>query len=83
MSIHATGLTTIECNQITHQFDNDLVEFELYSRTSNALKQQSLLSVDFFYLGALEDSTFGFMATTPLAMLQHLDVTYGTLRGTN
>jgi hypothetical protein len=53
--------------------------FEIYHRTSNALKQQLLLSVNGSVLCALEDPTFGFMATTPLPMLQHLDSTYGIL----
>jgi len=71
--------TAVQREQITRLFDSDLVAFELYSRTSNALKQQLLLSVNSSFLRALEDPTFGFMATTPLAMIQHLDSTYGTL----
>ena len=71
--------TAVQREQITRLFDSDLVAFELYSRTSNALKQQLLLSVNSSFLRALEDPTFGFMATTPLAMIQHLDSAYGTL----
>jgi hypothetical protein len=65
--------------QITRQFDSDLLAFDLYHRTPNALKQQLILYVNDSFLCALEDPTFGFMGTTPLAMLQHLDSTYSTI----
>jgi hypothetical protein len=65
--------------KVTCQYNSDLLAFELYTRVSNALKQQLLLSVSSSFLCALEDPTFGFMAATQLAMIQHLDSTYGTL----
>ena len=75
----ALATTAVQRDQVTRQYDSDLLVFELYTRVSNALKQQLLLSVSSSFLCALEDPTFGFMAATPLAMIQHLDSTYGTL----
>jgi hypothetical protein len=71
--------TAVQSKQVICQYDSVLVAFELYNRTSNALKQQLLLSVNSSFLCSLEDPSFGFTATTPLAMLQHLDSTYSTL----
>jgi hypothetical protein len=71
--------TAVLHKQVTCQYDSDLLAFKLYNKVSHALKQQLLLSVDSSFLCALEDPTFGFMAATPLAIIQHLDATYGTI----
>jgi hypothetical protein len=71
--------TAVQREQVTRQYNSDLVAFELYNKISYALKQQLLLLVNSRFLCALEDPTFGFIAATPLAMIQHLDSTYGTL----
>jgi hypothetical protein len=68
---HQTGLTTVQGNQTTYQFDSDLVMYDLYKWTTNAPKQKSIPSVDCSYLCPLADPLFSFR--TPLAMFQHLD----------
>jgi hypothetical protein len=70
MPNHPPTTTAVQCKQSTCQFNSDLVAFEIYHRASYALKQ---------HLIRFANGSFGFMATTPLAMLQHLDTTYGTL----
>jgi hypothetical protein len=45
MPIHAQGLTSVLHKQINCQYDSDLAAYELYNRTSNALKQQLILVV--------------------------------------
>jgi hypothetical protein len=40
--------TAVQRDQVTRQYDSDLLAFKLYNRVSNALKQQLLLSVFFF-----------------------------------
>jgi hypothetical protein len=61
--------TAIQCKQVTRQYDIDLVVFELYNKTSNALKQQLLLSVNSSFLCVPDDPTFGFITATLLAMI--------------
>jgi hypothetical protein len=46
----APTTTVIQREQVTCQFNSDLVAFELYNRTSNALKQRLLLSVNGSFL---------------------------------
>jgi hypothetical protein len=41
----ASGITSIQCKQITWQFDSDLLAYETYHGSSNALEDQLLLSV--------------------------------------
>jgi hypothetical protein len=46
---------------------------------SNGLKRQILLAVEPTFFEALAHPRLGFMTMTPLAMIQHLDETYGRL----
>ena len=52
---------------------------EKYTRLSAALTSQILLAVNPTFLRALEDPDFGFGDVTPLTMLTHLHIKYGTM----
>jgi hypothetical protein len=79
LSVHGTGVTAILREQINRQYEADLAAYELYSKVSNALKHQILLAVEPTFLQALAHPRLGFMTVTPLAMIRHLDETYGRL----
>jgi hypothetical protein len=78
MPIHVQGLTSVLCKQVNHQYDSNLAAYELYNRTSNALRQELILAVHPSFLWTLEHPTYRFMMITPLAIIQHRDAIYTT-----
>jgi hypothetical protein len=79
LPVHGTGVMPILHEQINCQYDADLAAYELYSKVSYTLKRQILLAVEPTILQALAYPRLGFMTVTPLAMIRHLDETYGRL----
>jgi hypothetical protein len=77
--LHTAAATAAQIAENIRLFNQVLADHTLYHRVATELKSQILAVVDNTYLRELEDTDFGFADITPLAMLQHLQNTYGTL----
>jgi hypothetical protein len=73
----ATGLKIAETIRL---FTQNVDEHRRYHLVASELKKQILQAVPHRCLQILEDDDFGFADVSPLAMLQHLQATYGQVR---
>jgi hypothetical protein len=77
--IHAAGATGPVINETNRNFAADLVVFNTYRTTDAVLKKQRIAAVPGTYINSLKHQQLGFANVTTLAILQHLQQTYGTL----
>ena len=76
---HPAGATAPIITEINRQFLADQKEFTLYTSVAANLKRQLLKAVPELYLEALRHPTRNFSRLTVLAILEHLDTTYGAI----
>ena len=76
---HEEGATGHQITEVNRQFKVDTEEFMMYVSTEAALKRQLLEAVPLTYTKELRDMRLGYAKVTALAILQHLDSTYGTI----
>ena len=76
---HPDGATGPVITEINRQFLADQKEFQTYTNVAGTLKRQVLQAVPELYLEELRHPTRNFSRLTVLAILDHLDSTYGTI----
>jgi hypothetical protein len=77
--VHPANSTGNQINETNRQYKQDLEDFQIFVNLRTTLKQQLINAIDIDFLRILEDPDFGFTDVTPLAMLEHLKTTYGTI----
>lgn len=75
--IHAAGATAPQISEVNRQFLVDEREFRLYRHTEAALKKQILQAVSRTFTKILCDEELGYASVTSLALMNHLEATYG------
>ena len=63
--------------------DQEISDYRLFERVKADMKQHILQAVEIRYLQFLEDLNFGFTDVAPIAMLNHLNDTYGQVTPNN
>jgi hypothetical protein len=77
--IHVPGATGPQITETNRQYSADLKEFTLFFTTEAALKKQLLQAVPSTFTQRLRDDELGYANATTLALLTHLDETYGAI----
>lgn len=77
--VHLAGATSAQITETNRRHAADLVEFNTYRKTDASLKKQLLAAVPGTYINRLKHQQLGFANITTLAILEHLQTTYGTL----
>ena len=77
--VHAPLATAAQIAETIRLFTQTTKEHKMYLTVHACLKQQLLKAVDYRYLQILEDPDYSYADVTPLAMLEHLETTYGQI----
>ena len=77
--VHAANATGAQITEVNRQFSADGKEHTLYINTEAALKKLILQAVPSTFTQKLRHQELGYANTTTLALLTHLDTTYGTI----
>ena len=78
--VHALNATGPQITEVNRQFAADGKEHTLYVNTEAALKKLLLQAVPSTFTQKLRDQELGYANVTTLALLNHLDTTYGTVK---
>jgi hypothetical protein len=76
---HAPLATQAQIVAANRLYDQSVITFSDYSKTTRHLKQQILDAVPDIYTDELADEEFGYANVTALELLTHLDTTYGAI----
>lgn len=71
--------TAAQITEINRQYKADLAQFQLFGAAKSLLRSQLLASVPDTYTKILKNTQLGYANATALALLNHLDTTYGTV----
>jgi hypothetical protein len=77
--IHPLGATQHVISEANRQYLAQMQEFDMYTTTAAYIKNQILKAVPSTFLYELEDEVLSFARVSALDILQHLDLTYGTI----
>ena len=77
--VHAAGATGPAITEANRQYKAQLDEFMLYTQVTATLKKQLLAAVPETFTSILAHEDFGYGLLSVLAILNHLDATYGTV----
>jgi hypothetical protein len=61
------------------EYQHNQVEFQTFTFTTNALRQQLIKAIPSTYISTLQDPEWGYSRVSPLAILTHLWAEYGTI----
>ena len=78
--VHQQNATGAQITEVNRQFTADGKEHTSYINTEAALKKQLLQAVPATFTQKLSHSELGYANITTLALLTHLDTTYGTIQ---
>lgn len=78
LPIHPPGATSAQITATNRQYDTNLAAQTLCVQVKEELRKQILAAVPKIYLPP-EDPNFGYADITPMAMMTHLNDTYGTM----
>ena len=76
---HEAGATGNQITEVNRQFKVDTEEYMAYVQTEAALKRLLLEAVPSTFTKELRDTKLGYAKVSTLAILQHLENTYGTI----
>jgi hypothetical protein len=77
--VHAANSSNAQIHAADTAYERELAEFATYHTTKNALLALILAAVEPNYYNILKVPRLGYATVTPLAVLQHLKTTYGTI----
>ncbi len=77
--VYPTGTNATVCQEAIQLYDTTLKELTIATTFKEEMKKQILEAVDWLYLTALDDDTFGFSEVTIANMITHLCTTYGPI----
>ncbi|CAB9517303.1 hypothetical protein SEMRO_847_G210280.1 [Seminavis robusta] len=77
--VHAGTATAAQITETNRLFAAHELRFLFYKETQNALKKQLLEAVPDTFTKILKHEMYGYAQVTVLAILTHLDTTYGTV----
>ena len=78
-AIYAPAATQAQISAANRLYDQSIITYSDYSKTTRHLKQQILDAVPDIYTDELADESFGYANVTALELLTHLDATYGII----
>ena len=77
--VHPAGATAPQITEVNRAYLSNLEKFEVYNSTKTALKKQLLDAIPACYTESLKHPLLGYANVEPLAILQLLDTTHGTI----
>jgi hypothetical protein len=77
--VHVANATGNQITETNRQFNSDLKEFQIFTSVEASLRKQLIAAVPTTFIDELSDDVLGYANTTTLALLTHLDTTYGTI----
>lgn len=77
--VHPLGLTQPQITAANRAYDASVKDFTGYTVTGRDLKKQLLEAIPDIYTDELADETLGYANTDALAIMTHLDTTYGAI----
>jgi hypothetical protein len=80
--VHPDGSTAAQITEVNRAHLANLAVYRTYLNVEAALKQQVLTAVPHKYIQLLADEETGFATISTLAILNHLDATYGQITNT-
>ena len=75
--VYAATATGVQIAETIRLFNQEIDDHRLFERVKSELKRMIIKSLDSRFLQVLEDIDFGFADVSPVAMLTHLQTTYG------
>jgi hypothetical protein len=76
---HTPAATGPQITETNRQYASNLKEFQVYTSVEASLRKQLIAAVPSTFIDELSDDVLGYANTTTLALLNHLDTTYGTI----
>jgi hypothetical protein len=77
--VHAAAATAAAITETNRQYSANLKEFQVFTSTEASLSKQLIAAVPSTYIDELSHEELGFANVSTLALLTHLDTTYGTI----
>lgn len=77
--VHGDNPTAAQISETNRQFEQAKADHRLHATVGQELRKQIIAAVEPRFFAILSDGDFGLAGITPLALLEHLQTTYGTI----